>query len=405
MLNPLLEKFYNLNLSQRLLAINLSALGALLLIASRYAYRHYLETPQAPLIFVGIGITAVAVFLLLLRFLLLLKQFNPEHFIDNKDYATGICILLGYSGAFIVKYALGSEFDEEALALSFMLAVQAPQLNRFSPLIAIPFIVFISLAYSASVAMPSSIYVFFFVLMQQLTVWGFGIGVMMELRARVRSQGLAAELKSTQELLEHTTKRNERMRLGREIHDAMGHNLAALNINLQVCEQMADDALKQPIRMCQNASDQLYQQLRDIVDELKHDQGFDLQNNVARLIDDTPRLNIAFDCEEGLSLSEEYANCLLRIIQEAITNTLKHSDAQRMDIQLSLAFDTTQKAELTLNIVDYGSKAIALETLQHNNGLQGMQERIQDFNGQLVFGSAYSGGFTVHITLPYESER
>lgn len=224
----------------------------------------------------------------------------------------------------------------------------------------------------------------------------------MEVRAHAKSQSLTAELKATQELLEHSTQRNERMRVGREIHDNMGHHLAALNINLQVCEQLGDDKSKQAIRICQDSVDNLYQQLNETIDGLKSASDYDLEQAIKNLIKDTPRLDIHFDCTEQLHLNDEYSNALLRIIQESITNTLKHSDSSNMCIQLSLNMVSNETAEISLYIADYGSQTIDISSLQYSNGLRGMQERVAKLGGGIQFNSNTQKGFNISITLPYE---
>lgn len=402
MFNNILEKLYNLSLQQRLLAINVSAFSALGLVALRYIYIYTQYDNISTLIFVALSISGLAITLLLVRFYFILGNFNPEKFINNKDWLCAGLILLGYSGTFLAKYSLGELFPNEALALSFILVLQAAHLNRFSPLIALPVMALTSLAYSWGIEFPQLLFVWAFVFMQQITLWAFSLGALMELRAHYHSQALTAELRATQELLEHSTQRNERMRVGREIHDNMGHHLAALNINLQVCEQLANTESKQPIRICQDSVDSLYQQLHETVDGLKSASDFDLEHAISNLIKDTPRLDIHFDCTEQLRLNDEYSNALLRIIQESITNTLKHSDSSNMCIQLSLNIVAHNSAEISLYIADYGSHTIDTENLQHSNGLRGMQERVAGLQGQIAFNNHEQKGFNINITLPYE---
>lgn len=403
MLNNIIEKLYGLSLQQRLLAINLSAFSALVLVLFRYIYLYSHYNNISVLIFAAISISALAITLLLIHFYLVLGNFNPEKFIDNKDWLCAGLVLLGYGGTFLAKYSLGERFQSEALALSFMLILQSAHLNRFSPFIAIPVMSLTSLLYSWGIDVPQLIFVWAFVFMQQITVWGFTLGSLMELRAHAHSQSLTAELKATQELLEHSTQRNERMRVGREIHDSMGHHLAALNINLQVCEQLANDESKQPIRICQDSVDNLYQQLNETVDGLKNVSDFDLEHAITHLIKGTPRLDIHFDCTQQLSLNDEYSNAVLRIIQESITNTLKHSDSSNMCIQLSLNIMADNMAEVSLYIADYGSQSIDINDLKHNNGLRGMQERVAKLNGKIQFNDNVQQGFTINISLPYDT--
>lgn len=165
MLTNILEKLYGLSLQQRLLAINLSAFSALALVLLRYIYLYNYYDYVSALIFAAISISALAISLLLIHFYFLLANFNPEKFINHKDWLCAGLILLGYGGTFLAKYALGTHFQDEALALSFMLILQCAHLNRFSPLIAIPVMAMTSLVYSWGIDFPKLVFVWAFVFM------------------------------------------------------------------------------------------------------------------------------------------------------------------------------------------------------------------------------------------------
>jgi signal transduction histidine kinase len=106
-----------------------------------------------------------------------------------------------------------------------------------------------------------------------------------------------------------------------------------------------------------------------------------------------PGLDIEFNADAGLTLDDSaVAQTLLRCIQELITNAIKHSGANRLEI-------TLQKLDnlLILKTSDDG-KGATLSRL--GNGLQGMKERIADLQGQMLIQTSPGQGFTVSITLP-----
>ena len=84
-----------------------------------------------------------------------------------------------------------------------------------------------------------------------------------------------------------------------------------------------------------------------------------------------------------------------RIVQEALTNTLKHADASRADVHLRYWPD-----ELELEIIDDGRGDGAASTSSGGLGLIGMRERAALHGGQLTAGPAASGGFAVRVWLP-----
>jgi len=83
-----------------------------------------------------------------------------------------------------------------------------------------------------------------------------------------------------------------------------------------------------------------------------------------------------------------------RIIQEAITNVLKHANATRIDVSLDY-----QQETLVIAVSDNGSGATETVGASAGHGLIGMRERVELFDGELGTGSSSLGGFTVRATL------
>ena len=87
-----------------------------------------------------------------------------------------------------------------------------------------------------------------------------------------------------------------------------------------------------------------------------------------------------------------------RIVQEALTNTLKHAGPVRALVAISYLGDKVE-----VNITDDGrSSGDGGPTTTGGRGLIGMRERVSLFGGQLDVGPAPDGGFRVHATLPIE---
>ncbi len=84
-----------------------------------------------------------------------------------------------------------------------------------------------------------------------------------------------------------------------------------------------------------------------------------------------------------------------RIVQEALTNTLKHAGASRADVRLRYL-----PGELELEIVNDGSGNGAPAQASGGLGLIGMRERVNLHGGRLAAGSRPGGGFAVRVTLP-----
>jgi signal transduction histidine kinase len=87
-----------------------------------------------------------------------------------------------------------------------------------------------------------------------------------------------------------------------------------------------------------------------------------------------------------------------RIIQEAITNVLKHASASRIEVAVDYG-----PGVLNLTISDNGSGESAPQPTRAGHGLIGMRERVGLFGGDLTTGSSSFGGFTVRATLPVKT--
>jgi signal transduction histidine kinase len=84
-----------------------------------------------------------------------------------------------------------------------------------------------------------------------------------------------------------------------------------------------------------------------------------------------------------------------RIVQEALTNTLKHSAASRADVHVRY-----WPGELEVEIVDDGRPSGGSSSASGGLGLIGMRERAALHGGELVAGPVAGGGFAVRVTLP-----
>ena len=88
-----------------------------------------------------------------------------------------------------------------------------------------------------------------------------------------------------------------------------------------------------------------------------------------------------------------------RIVQEALTNTLKHAGTAKASVAISYFED-----KLEVDIVDNGSSSAETDSsTSGGRGLIGMKERVALFGGELEVGPTADGGFRVHANLPLEN--
>ncbi|TQV89250.1 sensor histidine kinase [Aliikangiella coralliicola] len=194
----------------------------------------------------------------------------------------------------------------------------------------------------------------------------------------LESQRLAKELQATQHLLAEASKQNERTRIARDLHDLLGHHLTALIINLQVAGHLTEGEAKTKIDQCYSLAKLLLSDVRDAVTTLRENQTLDFSKMIQLMSDQIPKLKIHSNIDTHLNLEEiELAKALLNCIQEAITNSLRHSGASEFWVSVE-----RDASSLKLELFDNGQ---VHGELSPGNGLNGMRERIEEFNGELHF--------------------
>lgn len=187
---------------------------------------------------------------------------------------------------------------------------------------------------------------------------------------------LNRELVATQHLLSEASRQSERTRIARDLHDLLGHHLTALSINLQIAERLADGEAKEKIGESRALARLLLSDVRDAVSTLHEESAVDFDKAVRLLVDKVPQLDISLDIQDGLAIDEfEVAESLLRCIQEALTNTLRHSGARKSWIRV-----WQDEAGAHLEIRDDGQSGA---NVVEGNGLKGMRERLARLKGSL----------------------
>lgn len=237
-------------------------------------------------------------------------------------------------------------------------------------------------------------------LMQSLLYAGFstfvfvtGFVAKLQATARDEQRRLNAELRAARALLAENSRIGERLRISRELHDLLGHHLTALILNLEVAGHLTQGEAQGHVKQSHALAKLLLSDVREAVSEMRQDNAIDILSALAPLLESVPGLQIDFKADPGLTLDDSaIAQTLLRCIQELITNTIKHSGANKLEI-------TLQKLD-NLLILKTSDDGKGTELSKLGNGLQGMKERIAALSGQMVIQTSPGQGFTVSITLP-----
>jgi len=213
-----------------------------------------------------------------------------------------------------------------------------------------------------------------------------------EARAKEELGKVNAQLKATQALLGESSKVSERVRIARELHDLMGHQLTALSLNLEVASHTEGEKAKQHVVKAQQIARDLLEDVRGVVSSMR-DSSVNLETALRALVESVPRPAIHLWLAPGLILENpEKAHTLVRCVQEIITNALRHAEANNLWISIQ-----SSDQGIMVHARDDGR---GTRKIQSGNGLVGMQERLEQFGGRLEVYSQPGEGFSVDAVLP-----
>jgi len=220
------------------------------------------------------------------------------------------------------------------------------------------------------------------------------VRMLREQHAREEISLVNQQLQSTQALLTQSAAENERLSMARELHDHVGHQLTALIIQLDIARRSVDQAQVETVEQSYQQAKELLASIRTVVSNSRHGGDLDLRSALTQLCQDLPRIQCQLDYQDSVHITNvSQAQCLLRCCQEAISNSLKHSFASHIQIQL---FNQNDKHILVIQ--DDGRSHRDIEA---GNGLMGMSERCQELGGCLEYRSG-NDGFRIRIELPHD---
>jgi signal transduction histidine kinase len=228
---------------------------------------------------------------------------------------------------------------------------------------------------------------------------------------------LARELAEKAELAEHAREEEERRaiarersRIARELHDVLAHNVSVMVVQAGAARRIVDrkpDTAVEVADLIQRTGREALAELRHLFGPVRHGEGEDLHGPVGidRVEELAARaraagLSVHVHVEgERVRLPTGVDLTAYRVIQEALTNTLKHGGQAQASVTVSY-----EPNEVVLSIEDDGvgpdGGAVELGELGGGHGLVGMRERVELYGGRLQAGSRPGGGFAVRVRLP-----
>lgn len=226
-----------------------------------------------------------------------------------------------------------------------------------------------------------------------------------------RRRYVAALLQSEAQLRElsahlETVREEEKARIAREVHDELGQMLTVLKLETSMCElsyAQLDPGLNERLNSMKRLIAQLFQLVRDVATALRPpilDAGIASAIEwQARRFEARTQIPCLVQVPENLpALSDAKAIGLFRILQEALTNVMRHAQAHTVELTLAV-----EGAHLRLTISDDGVGFVQAQGRPVSFGLVGMRERVLIMGGKLTLDSELGEGTTLSVTVPLDA--
>ena len=222
------------------------------------------------------------------------------------------------------------------------------------------------------------------------------VATMLSSATLVREQRLRRELsqahvdlRAASALLSESARTAERLRISRDLHDLIGHQLTVLTLELEAAKHREGERAREHVDRANQVARDLLADVRQTVSELRTASS-DLSEALRQVVRDLPDLEVSVDVAPGVQVDEEQAAALVRAVQEIATNTLRHADARELWIEVA-----ARPPGVVLTAVDDGR---GYRELVPGNGLRGLAERFEALGGGVQFDGA--NGFRVTATVP-----
>jgi signal transduction histidine kinase len=214
-----------------------------------------------------------------------------------------------------------------------------------------------------------------------------------EAESREQQARINADLVSTRELLRESSKAGERIRIARELHDVVGHNLTALCLHLESALHLSDKQLETTLEKALFTARQLLGEVRTVVAGFHDSERIDLRRAFEALQRNVPRIALSIEIPDSLAITDAArAHAVVLCVQEITTNSLKHSDSRHLRISIYL-----RDGAIEIDAHDDGSK---VERKSSGTGISTMRQRLEELGGGLEIEAASRNGFHLKAWLP-----
>lgn len=189
----------------------------------------------------------------------------------------------------------------------------------------------------------------------------------------------------------------ERVEIARDLHDVVSHTLAVVGVHLNVALDAFDsdpDEARESLRLAQQVRGRAMGDLKSLVGVLRDGSPIDDLDGLERLVEQVRAAGLQVSLNEfgdRADVPAPVATAVYRVVQESLTNTVRHANASRVAVTVRYA-----PASVVVDVQDDGSGSA---DPADGHGISGMRERVAALGGALTAGPGKTG-FAVRATIP-----
>lgn len=203
-----------------------------------------------------------------------------------------------------------------------------------------------------------------------------------EQHAKEEISAINQQLIATRYMLKESARQKERLRISRDLHDVLGHQLTALALGLEITKHKVPDDFKAMAEQNHAQAKDLLKGVREVVKEMRHQEQFDLIQVFCELVEQLPNCQLVVEnppVVNSLKLKQQLIYCL----QEGLSNGLRHARANKFIL-------SSQRVNnrLTISLQNNGETC---DNIIEGSGLTGMKERLAEFGASITLSPLNPG--------------
>ncbi|NYG07899.1 signal transduction histidine kinase [Phycicoccus badiiscoriae] len=239
-----------------------------------------------------------------------------------------------------------------------------------------------------------------------VVIWLVGRAVHLQRSRADRSQALIQQLEVERQELAHVAVAAERAHLARELHDVVTHSISLMVIQAQGARRVLGDKPEEvstALEVVESAGRETLTEMRRLLGLLREEDSLPRAPqpglaDLPHLLDQVRSAGLPVTVTQSGTPGTLHPGIDLaayRIVQEALTNSLKHARPATARVEIAW-----QANGIEVSVTDTGE--VSASVARDGRGLLGMRERIAAYGGEIQTGPAASGGFRVWCRLPGE---